>query len=235
MIDLKAHIVEEHGAEMSSKDRKDARRVQADFAFNSSARHTRRDDDRDRDRDPPTHQQQAPASSSSSPPGRPPPTNTRRRDAFGAVLTDPGGRTSSSANVAQDMRPATPLASEVDPAVSGSVSFHPDPSSEQFIQSTFRRHAAFITRLESLAFNPPVGVPAVQAATRSYRAAESSARDLILTIWNVLDQNLDHTASIINAFVDLVEEEEKKQDILSSWGAFVVEVRFAITGGILLK
>lgn len=94
----------------------------------------------------------------------------------------------------------------------------------------FRRHAAFITRLESLAFNPPVGVPAVQAATRSYRAAESSARDLILTIWNVLDQNLDHTASIINAFVDLVEEEEKKQDVLTSWGAFVAEVRF--TGGI---
>jgi E3 ubiquitin-protein ligase ZNF598 len=32
-IDLQAHMVEEHGAEMSSRDKKDARRVNADFGF----------------------------------------------------------------------------------------------------------------------------------------------------------------------------------------------------------
>ena len=60
---------------------------------------------------------------------------------------------------------------------------------------------------------------------RGYRASESSARDLISTIWNILDGNLEHTASIINAFVDLLEEEEKKQDLLASWKGFAVEVR----------
>jgi E3 ubiquitin-protein ligase ZNF598 len=32
-LDLKAHVVEEHGGEMSSRDKKDARRVPAEFEF----------------------------------------------------------------------------------------------------------------------------------------------------------------------------------------------------------
>jgi len=54
---------------------------------------------------------------------------------------------------------------------------------------------------------------------------ESSAKDLILTVWNVLDQNLDHTASIVNGLVDILDQEDKKQDLLASWKGFVIEVR----------
>ena len=49
---------------------------------------------------------------------------------------------------------------------------------------------------------------------RGYHSSESSARDLISTIWNILDRNLEHTASIVNGCVDLLEEEEKKQGLL---------------------
>jgi hypothetical protein len=87
-----------------------------------------------------------------------------------------------------------------------------------------RRHARFLTRLQSLTANPTTAVPVIKAATRGYRLAETTARDLILTIWNVMDQKLEHTASIVNAFVDLVDEEEKKQDILASWKSFEIEV-----------
>ena len=87
-----------------------------------------------------------------------------------------------------------------------------------------RRHARFLTRLQSLTANPTTAVPVIKAATRGYRLAETTARDLILTIWNVVDQKLEHTASIVNAFVDLVDEEEKKQDILASWKSFEIEV-----------
>lgn len=59
---------------------------------------------------------------------------------------------------------------------------------------------------------------------RSYRVAESSARDFILTVWNVMDRHLEHTASVINASVDFLDEEDRKQNILSSWRGFVVEV-----------
>ena len=41
-----------------------------------------------------------------------------------------------------------------------------------------------------------------------------------------MDQKLEHTASIVNAFVDLVDEEDKKQDILTSWKSFEIEVNF---------
>ena len=81
-----------------------------------------------------------------------------------------------------------------------------------------------MTRLQSLTTNPTTAVPVIKAATRGYRLAETTARDLILTIWNVVDQKLEHTASIVNAFVDLVDEEEKKQDILASWKSFEIEV-----------
>lgn len=82
----------------------------------------------------------------------------------------------------------------------------------------------FVGRLQSLVANPTTAVPVAKAAIRGYRASESSAKDLISTIWNVLDQNLEHTASIINAFVDLLDQEEKKQDLLSSWKGFEIEV-----------
>ena len=42
----------------------------------------------------------------------------------------------------------------------------------------------------------------------------------------MLDRNLEHTASIVNAFIDLVDDDEKKQDLLASWNGFAVEVRF---------
>lgn len=95
---------------------------------------------------------------------------------------------------------------------------------ELFLINFRRRHALFLTRLESVASNPATAVPAVRAATRGYRSSESSARDLISTIWNILDRNLDHTAGIVNAFVDLLDEEEKKQDLLASWKGFAIEV-----------
>lgn len=65
---------------------------------------------------------------------------------------------------------------------------------------------------------------AAKAAVRGFRLNESTARDLISTIWNVLDRNLDDTAGIVNAIVDLFDEEEKKSNLLSSWNGFKIEV-----------
>jgi hypothetical protein len=73
--------------------------------------------------------------------------------------------------------------------------------------------------------NSTSAVPAVKAAIRGFRASESSARDLISTIWNILDQNLDHTASLVSALVDLLDDEDKKKDLLSSWNGFKIEQR----------
>lgn len=59
---------------------------------------------------------------------------------------------------------------------------------------------------------------------RSYRVSESAARDLIQTTWTVLDREIEHTATVINLLVDLLDDDEKKKDLLSAWNGFKVEV-----------
>jgi E3 ubiquitin-protein ligase ZNF598 len=129
-LDLKAHTVEDHGGDMSSRDKKDARRVHADFAFEDVGGrhgHGRRDRDRERergerDRDPPPQapppprQQQAQVSLSSAATTAPPPGNgARRREAFGGGLTQAGEAENNSRGIS---RPSTPQATaEVDQAV----------------------------------------------------------------------------------------------------------------------
>jgi hypothetical protein len=101
-IDLKAHMVEDHGADMSSRDKKDARRLQTNFTFEGASvgnQHGRRE------REPPPTQLPRQSHSPSNPAGRLAPT-TRRRDAFGAALTEPGVTQSYLSN--RENRPNSP-------------------------------------------------------------------------------------------------------------------------------
>ncbi|PBK93301.1 hypothetical protein ARMGADRAFT_929972 [Armillaria gallica] len=201
-LDLKAHMVEEHGADMSSRDKKDARRVPAEFEFEDipGRRGSRRD--REHEREPPPRQPPS-APGPSRPPGA-----GRRREGFGASLTNGNASTTSLSTPPVPSRRSSP-----------------SPTREPVDPAILEKHTAFLARLQGFAANPTTAMPAVKAAIRGYRASESSAKDLISTIWNVLDCHLEHTASIINAFVDLLEEDEKKQDILRSWKGFEIEQR----------
>ena len=78
-----------------------------------------------------------------------------------------------------------------------------------------------------MAPNPTSAVPAIQAAMRSYLHSESAARDLISTVWNILDRNLDGTASVVNMLVDMMDDEDKKRELLAAWNGFKIEVRNA--------
>lgn len=61
---------------------------------------------------------------------------------------------------------------------------------------------------------------------------------MISSIWNVLDQNLDSSATFVNLIVDILEE-DKKNDLLSAWNGFKIEVRTSssiiYTGGLWLR
>lgn len=81
-------MVEEHGADMTARDKKDARRIEAEFGFeevgggSSGGRRGHRDrGDRERDREPPPQQQGGP------PPSLRPNGGGRRREGFGSNLT----------------------------------------------------------------------------------------------------------------------------------------------------
>lgn len=224
-------MVEAHGGDMSARDKREARRVQAEFAFEEVGQggrhgHSRggggRDRDRDRNREPPPQQPQPSLSSAPPPPSAPAPTGGNRRAGFGGTLTDPN-TPGTSTPINRGSTPPGQSSADVDPAVLEYVFLNSGCSSNQF-DISYRRHASFLARLQSLAPNASSAVAAVKAATRGYRLSETSARDLILTVWNVLDQNLEHTASIVNAFIDLLDEEDKKEDLLTSWKGFAVEV-----------
>lgn len=108
VLDLKAHTVEEHGAEMSARDRKDAMRVQADFEFEEvgvGGRRGRRDrGDREREREPP-------------PTAGPARAGARRREAFGGNLTSetPSRTANAGAQSQQPSRRQTPSPPDSDP------------------------------------------------------------------------------------------------------------------------
>ena len=90
-IDLKAHQVEVHGAEMTSRDKKNTQRVQAEFEFSDAGGYRgRRDREREREPLPPTAQPRGTA---------------RRRDAFGTHLTA-SGPASNGAQTPQSSGPS---------------------------------------------------------------------------------------------------------------------------------
>ncbi|KAF7341130.1 E3 ubiquitin-protein ligase hel2 [Mycena venus] len=217
-LDLQAHLVEEHGGEMGKGGRRAAQRVEAGWDEAGPGRghgHGRgrgrerdRDRDREREREPPPHPPAQQTQQAQPQPQRPP-GGGRRREGFGAALTVEG----SDAPPPPVPTPSPPLpragaapAAEVDPAVAA-------------------QHTAFLARLASLSPNPTTALPAARAAIRSFRASESSARDLISTLWSVVDQRMESAASIVNALVDLLDEGEQREAVLSAWRGFEVEQR----------
>jgi hypothetical protein len=79
--------------------------------------------------------------------------------------------------------------------------------------------------VRALAPNPQNADVVVRTAVRSYKASESGARDLIGTAWTVLGSDVEATATIVNALVDLLDDEDKKKELLAAWNGFKVERR----------
>lgn len=77
-LDLKAHLVEEHGKDMTTRDRRDARRLEGTFDFVGRENGASGRENRNRPR---AREQESPRNT---------PTHNARRDAFGASLTTTG-------------------------------------------------------------------------------------------------------------------------------------------------
>ncbi|KZS99117.1 hypothetical protein SISNIDRAFT_447961 [Sistotremastrum niveocremeum HHB9708] len=199
-LDLKGHSIETHGEDMSTRDKKDAKRVVAGFDFEdvgpSGARGNRRRNPESEDTAPPE------------------PNRSRRRENFGARLTPNVASTNSFPQLSSNRPTPSPR-----PETQESTTvFATDVDSQ-----TLERHANFLARVNSLTANSSTALTAIKSAIRSFRASESGPRDLISTFFNVLNQDLDPTASLVNSLVDLLDDEEKGQNLLSAWNGFKIE------------
>ncbi|KAG9083768.1 hypothetical protein FS749_005747 [Ceratobasidium sp. UAMH 11750] len=229
MLDLQGHQVEVHGEQMSNRDRRDARRVETSFTFGSGGRGGRGGPrggyrgemgGRPHANEPPGPPQppssgggRAPPNAAMQPPpqpGPPPgsaPHGGSRRAAFGSSLTvdAPAGSAGSSAPAPpQEVSRPTPTRT-------------PEPNADP---ETLEQHSQFLALLNLHAST--TGVTAIRGAIRSFKASESSARDMVATIFTVLDENMNTMSTIINALVPLFEE-EKRREILNSWNGMKIE------------
>lgn len=218
VLDLKAHMVEVHGADMTARDKKDARRVPAEFEFDEvgvgggGGRRGRGGGvfggvgrgNRD--------------SSQNMLAGPSRPYNGRGRGGFSGSLTVESGTSPPGPS-----RIASPSPPPDDPVQAQYVVLFISITCNSHTR-IYRRLAVITDRLHSLSSHPTTAIPAVKASIRGFRTSESSARDLISTVWNILDQVLDDTAGVVNAIVDFIEEDEKKRELLSSWNGFKIEV-----------
>ncbi|KAH9066386.1 hypothetical protein EDB87DRAFT_1733220 [Lactarius vividus] len=202
-IDLQAHMMEEHGSEMSTRDKKDARRVDAVFEFQDASSGS----NRRRGGGPPGGGGGGREREQPQPQVAPRPISglESRRNRFGAHLTTEGDANDLSPGPSRHQTPSPPPPS-MDPV-------------------TGERYTAIFVRLRNLAPHPTNATAGIKLALRDYTASQSGARDLISTIWNILDRDLDATASIVNLIVDFLEDEEKKTALLSAWNGFKVERR----------
>ena len=117
-LDLKAHMVERHGESMSSKDLKDTRRVDANFAFEEIGRGRGRGNvrdreheaerEREREREGERNRAEAQASAESS-------AQARRRQAFRGELSIPNGSGTATPTQQPSNAPLFPDREDVDP------------------------------------------------------------------------------------------------------------------------
>ncbi|CAE6505758.1 unnamed protein product [Rhizoctonia solani] len=209
-LDLQGHQVGAHGEQMSSRDRRDARRI--DVAFGSGNRGGRgrgggrgghaqvSERTEDRAREPPPQ-----AATQPPPQPAPPPSRGSRRAAFGASLTVEG---SGAQNVASTPQQEPPRPTRT-----------PDPNVDPEI---LEQHNQFLSLLNLYASTN--GAIAIRGAIRSYKASESSAKDMLATIRIVVDDNMNVMSSLVNGLVPLFDE-EKRKDILNAWNGMKIEQR----------
>ncbi|KAG8684558.1 hypothetical protein FRC09_015310, partial [Ceratobasidium sp. 395] len=160
-------------------------------------------------RDQPPHAAIQPPPQPGPPPGSAPRGGSRRA-AFGSSLTveAPSGSAGPSG-------PTTPQPEVSRPTPTRTPEPNVDPE-------TLEQHSQFLALLNLHASTN--GVTAIRGAIRSFKASESSARDMVGTIYTVLDENMNTMSSIINALVPLFEE-EKRREALNAWNGMKIEQR----------
>ncbi|KAG8835738.1 Small subunit processome complex component [Serendipita sp. 399] len=193
LLDLKAHVVEQHGETLSSRDLKDTRRIQAEFA-------------------PPVERNRGRVSR--------PTEGTKEATSLRPIA---GGVNESSTHGQGNTHLNETGATTSSPLAIASTGGQLDAEPISHDPLVVQRHGAFMSRLATATQGSPTSMTAIKSAIRSYRASESTARDLIHTFYSILDQSLEVTGTFISSLVDLLDSEEKKSNLLAGWQTYKLE------------
>lgn len=231
-LDLQAHALEVHGVgSVDQKARKEARRIETSFTYSTGE--TSRGTDAGA-----ANRRRAAASSAAN--GRPPaasfveparedpvptPRGERRIPGLGAMQalgqlsgSASGGASSRAARFGGHLTP--------DPASTPSGSGRNTPTQQDGTadSATLERHAALMRRVQDATNGNEGKVAGFKIAVRSYRAGELSARDLCDQLYNIFDQRTDEAGAIVLNFAELLDDDEKRRALQTSWREMSSEV-----------
>ncbi|CAO1629107.1 unnamed protein product [Parajaminaea phylloscopi] len=217
-MDLKAHQVEVHKADLSSRELQEAMRIEANFHYedpaavgSSSGRHAggrkgrggRRGGDGERERERESTTASDPLGLSSlalraNVPGAGPANHSRRIHFGGHTTTNSEATRQQAANEAAAR------------AASGSAA------------TVEERHGAFLAKVSQVVGGSEAKVQSFRSSVRAFRAGEMPAKDLVDNIYSLVG-DVDAAASVVHGLVDLLEDEDRRRDVLAAWNKLRVE------------
>lgn len=214
-LDFKAHQVAEHGAELSNREKRDALRVTANFHFDVSSSSSRglpagssgltargkpkREEEPETKRDVLGVSQLA--SRAHVPGAGGAADHQSRRAQFGATLTSNDGKNKAKGKQGSD---------EV------------DQKTKRETEAKVRKHQQYMDQVHSILIHSDSKMQSFRGNIKVYRASEMSAKDLIDSIISLVG-NLNQVETVVMGLVDLVEEQDTKQDILKAWNVLHLE------------
>lgn len=214
--DFKAHQVAEHGAEMSSRELKEAMKIEANFRYedpnavgsSTGARTAGRRGGRERrERAPEPAQPRDPLGLSAlafrtNVPGAGPANHSSRRIQFGGHTTASGESSrQQAANAVAESAAAGQTAGA----------------------SSTAQHEAFLGKVFTILDGSESKLQSFRQAVKVFRAGEMGANDLVSNIYSLVG-DMDKSASVVNGLVDLLDTDQgKKQSVLNAWNQLRVE------------
>lgn len=235
-LDLRAHMMEEHGEAMSQRDRAQARQVHLNFSARTEPGPSRaggRGFSLSNGAPTPMREAIAPRAQQLA---APPMNNaqaaqqrrqvqtdrqdeSRRRKNFVTGLTDPNRATPNPSAPASGRQSGRASPEE-------SASGFATPR-EDVDDATAARHAALLSRVAMLVNDSATKLASFRAAVRQLKNNESTAKDMVDTIYHVLDKDADATAGVVREISNLFDadgERDKQRAILEAVNAFRVQV-----------
>jgi hypothetical protein len=235
-LDLRAHMMEEHGEAMSQRDRAQARQVPLDFrpdAAGPSSRSGGRGFTLG-PRDGPHAQQLA------APPMNAAQQAQQRRQVQADRQDESRRRKNFTTGLSESNGGSAAASAPASGAPSGRAS--PDETASGFAtpredvdDATAARHAALLSRVAMLVNDSATKLASFRAAVRQFKSNESSARDMVDTLFHVLD-DADATAGVSRELANLFDAEndrDKQRAILEAVNSFRIEQQehFPALGG----
>lgn len=213
-MDFKAHQVQEHGADLSSRELKEAMKIEANFHYedpnaagSSSGPRAKKGGRRGRERDPEPPINADPLGLSTlalraNVPGAGP-ANHSRRIQF-------GGHTTSNVDSEQSQQVAARAAADRAAGAADGA-------------SVAERHEAYLKRVHGVMGGSESKVASFRNAVKVFRAGEMAASDLVDTIHSLVG-DLDNSAVVVNGLVDLLDtDQDKKRSVLDAWNSLRIQ------------